>query len=225
MRWEEVEKIAKALGGGWKMARGPPPATAVWVVRRSVLEDAEAVCGGEPQPVVYLAARAEGQWFVLGKVKPADICLSVTFYRPFPSARRAVEALVDYGKRIFDFFAPQFDIALIEAVGLCERLDFAEYCERRKEWRKLAARPQAAARRGEPAADGDGRRPIFHARLDIALSCLLKTLGWDVGRSAGCEVGVEVDFDALRCLAERWLSREELEEWERCLWHGHVRRG
>lgn len=217
MAWGELDRVAQILGGGWRMARGLPPADAVWVVRRAALEDGGAVCGGEPKPVVYLAAKAEGQWFALGKVAPAERCVSVTFYREFPSARRAVEALVDYGKRIFDFFTPQFDVSVVEAVGLCGRPDFADYCERRRAERPLrraTAGPAAPPPQEGPASGSAPRR----VGLDAALRCLFGMLGLEAG---GCGRAAEVDFEAVRCWAAGLLGGR-LEEWERCVLGGRA---
>jgi len=241
MRWEDVERVAQMLGPRWKMYLGPPPG-GVWVVRRGALVEVKE-CERQPVPVVYLAARAEDMWFVVGKARPEPACMSVTFFTYLPTAKKAVEMLIEYGKKIFEFFPPQFDIDLIRAVGLCNRPDFVELCE--KQWRRAAARrggggaakpavledggplPRGGEKDLDAASRGSGdaaRGPVFFVDLQIAVDCLFKVKGGGPAPPRICGA-VEVDFDALRCLAERWLSREELEEWERCLWRGHVRRG
>ena len=247
-----MEKIAQMLGPRWRMYLGPPPG-GVWVVKRSALVEVRE-CERQPVPVVYLAVRAEDMWFVVGKARPESACMPVTFFTYLSTAKKAVEMLIEYGKKIFEFFPPQFDIDLIRAVDLCNRLDFVQLCEKR--WKRAAARrggrdaagahaaehsrledgevlpredpadlhAASVSRRFALSAEGSASNTAFSVDLQIAVDCLFKVKRGGSAPSRVCGV-VEVDFEVLRCLVSRWFSKEELEEWERCLWRGHVRRG
>jgi hypothetical protein len=184
---EDVRELLR--GAGWEEERGPPPRPHLFIVREGYLEkitEADRVCRRSPRPVLYLAAEAEGVWYVVGPVPPTPHgCIPVTFKKRFPDGASAVGELVEYGMKIFRIYPRWFEARVLKAAGLCDKLEFQYLCASEEELlerlkKKTAAKtPEAGAsadaeearraRAGEPehAASSRQRRSEGAGREEL----------------------------------------------------------
>jgi len=143
------------IKAGWEEERGPPPRPYVFIVREGYLEkitEADRVCRRSPRPILYLAAEAEGVWYVVGPVPPTPYgCIPVTFKKKFSDGASAVGELVEYGMKIFRIYPRWFETRVLKAAGLCDKLEFQYLCVGEEELlnrlkKKTAAKtPEAGA--------------------------------------------------------------------------------
>jgi hypothetical protein len=143
------------IKAGWEEERGPPPRPYVFIVREGYLEkitEADRVCRRSPRPILYLAAEAEGVWYVVGPVPPTPYgCIPITFKKKFSDGASAVEELVEYGMKIFRIYPRWFETRVLKAAGLCDKLEFQYLCASEEELlerlkKKTAAKaPEAGA--------------------------------------------------------------------------------
>ena len=153
---EDVRELLR--GAGWEEERGPPPRPHLFIVREGYLErvtEADRVCRRSPRPVLYLAAEAEGVWYVVGPVPPTPHgCIPVTFKKRFPDGASAVGELVEYGMKIFRIYPRWFEARVLKAAGLCERLEFQYLCASEEELLERL-RKKTAAKTPEAGASAD----------------------------------------------------------------------
>jgi hypothetical protein len=120
------------IKAGWEEERGPPPRPYVFIVKEGYLEkitEADRVCRRSPRPILYLAAEAEGVWYVVGPVPPTPYgCIPVTFKKKFSDGASAVGELVEYGMKIFRIYPRWFETRVLKAAGLCDNLEFQYLC-------------------------------------------------------------------------------------------------
>jgi hypothetical protein len=149
------ELLVKA---GWEEERGPPPRPYVFIVREGYLEkitEADRVCRRSPRPILYLAAEAEGVWYVVGPVPPTPYgCIPVTFKKKFSDGASAVGELVEYGMKIFRIYPRWFETRVLKAAGLCDKLEFQYLCASEEELLERLKK-KTAAKTPEAGADAE----------------------------------------------------------------------
>lgn len=153
----ELERIATALGGGWRMEYTAPP-PGVSVLREEYMarqEDLAELCSRDEAPVIpYIVAEVErGPTFVFGRALSVPRgCKTAVFRRRFRRGPQAASALVEYAVKVEGVPAFQLNPLVIQFAGLCHEYPIA------------CLEPQEAVRRlEERQREEEGKGPMATA--------------------------------------------------------------